>query len=202
MTMSLAKYIVIDGLDKRGKNTQSKMLASTLVANGKTVLLAEIPRKHTLTGKLIYWMLKNGSAKKMPFTFQALQTLNKLEFQNFELLDELFDYVILDRWTSSTTAYGLASGLSEKSVDRLNSVLLKPDLTIVITGTKLTRGEDDSFEADDEFQKSVGLQYDKLVKDREDYVSVSNVGHDGKIKSPEVIHYEIVDVLLKKNVLV
>src|SRR5271166_2033608 len=97
----MTKYIAIEGVDKRGKATQSRLLVENLTRFCSSCALIELPRRHAWSGKLIYWMLKNGAAKTFPTLFQAVQSFNKFSFQNFELYTGYLDYVVFDRWSAS-----------------------------------------------------------------------------------------------------
>lgn len=193
----MAKLIVIEGPDKVGKETQTKMLVDYLESCGKRVVRVEVPVHDKLTHGLIYWMLKNGLASKMPNLFQGIQCANKKIFQTFKLsrLDKYYDYVVLDRWSMSSTVYGLAGGARPGILAKFASALKQPDMTIVIHGPPHVDRKDDRFESDDDLQAKVRDMYRDLSLGRQDYVLISSVG------TREEVHSNIVWSLKIKNLL-
>lgn len=164
----VARLIVVEGADKVGKETQSKMLAHSLSRYGDRVKLTEVPFNDHITYRTIYWMLRNGQAKKLPNAFQTLQFLNKLFFQ-FTLLAWYMltnDYVVLDRWKLSSIVYGDATGANGALNRFLNWFLFNPDITVVIHGRSYKRGssvDDDSYEKDSDLQLTVKEAYKEYV---------------------------------------
>jgi dTMP kinase len=192
-------YVAIEGCDKMGKATQAQLLAETLIQYGNLTVLVEIPRRSTITGDIIYWMLGNGLANKLPSLFQLAHSLNRFQFQTFELFTGYFDYIIFDRWTSSSIAYGLATKVPEWLLNLFKYPLIVPDLVIVLTGKKFSRGSDDSYEADTELQKSVSEKYSHLVNTKDNHVEISNLNADGTMKSEFDVHKDIVQVMLDRG---
>lgn len=156
-----AKLIVVEGQDRTGKLTQTKMLVTWLRSIGYSVATAEVPIKDNLTYNVIYWMLANGTAVKYPTLFQCVQFLNKKFFQAFSLrwMMKTHDYVVLDRWSLSSVVYGLSSGLNKKFCEKLYDKLTKPDFTIVLNGDARSSEVEDVYEANIEFQAIVRDKY-------------------------------------------
>ena len=74
--MTYCKIIALEGADQVGKFTQSHLLLDELKRRGKKAVIVEVPIiKNKLSYSLIYWMLQNGIAKKVPTIFQAFQFL-------------------------------------------------------------------------------------------------------------------------------
>ena len=157
----MSKFIVIEGPDRVGKATQAEMLKQWLIKNDRSAIVFEVPIHDGLTYDVIYWMLGNGLAKKMPKLFQGLQCLNRWIFQTFDLisLEHRYDYIIFDRWSPSTTVYGVAEGLKRDDADKLYSLLRKPDYTFVLLGESHNHEAEDVYEADSELQKKVRKGY-------------------------------------------
>jgi len=193
----MAKLIVIEGPDKVGKETQTKMLVEYLQSCGKRVIRVEVPVHDKLTHRLIYWMLKNGLAKKTPTLFQGIQYFNKKIFQMFKLprLNEYYDYVIMDRWSLSSIVYGIAGGANSSLLVKLASFLKKPDATIILHGKPHIDRKDDLFESDDELQTKVRDMYWDLSLGREEYTLIPAGG------TREEVHSGIVWALRVKNLL-
>ena len=62
----MSKIIVIEGPDRTGKQTQTKLLKKKLTKHGFCPIVIEVPIRSAVTYPLIYWMLRNGLAKKFP----------------------------------------------------------------------------------------------------------------------------------------
>lgn len=157
----MAKIIVIEGPDRTGKATQAALLRDYLLCIGKRAVVVEVPIKDSHTYDKIYWMLRTGTAKTFPRIFQALQCLNRLMFQTFELprLESENDYIIFDRWSLSSVVYGLAESLSEKFVTGLSNVLRTPDFTFVLVGKAHPHEAEDAYERDVILQERVRRLY-------------------------------------------
>lgn len=175
----LAKIIAIEGPDKSGKMTQTRMLTASLRKKGNKVALVEVPVKDSLTYSLIYKMLANGTAKSWPNVFQTLQFLNKLIFQLTQLLWLRLtnDFIVFDRWSLSALVYGDAGGSSSFLNNVYYWLLTRPAVTIVLRGATFKR----SSEADDTYEKDAALQllvrlgyHDWARNNPEDHVVVDN----------------------------
>lgn len=157
----MAILIAIEGADRCGKQTQSRMLVEALTKRRYSVRLIEVPFNDHLTYKTIYWMLKNGLAKKLPNLFQFVQFLNKLIFQLTSLvwLSITNDYIVFDRWSLSSVIYGNATGTNRTFVRFLYELLNKPDMTVILHGARHTDDVEDAYEADTQLQKDVRKGY-------------------------------------------
>lgn len=176
----MAKIIVFEGPDKVGKETQSKLLQRTLSSAGYRAIRVEVPSKACpRTYSLIYWMLRNGTAKKFPNVFQFVQFINKWLFQNTVLkgLMKNADIVIFDRWSLSAVVYGGATGVNERFNMWLYNRLRKADITFVMHGTSFRRSTttDDSYEKDSALQARVKDAYvEWAVIHADDHILVKN----------------------------
>lgn len=159
----MSKIIVIEGPDRVGKQTQTNLLKQTLMSHGMLSTVVEVPIKSAITYRVIYWMLRNGLAKKFPKIFQWFQYLNRKVFQVWRLprLEEQYDVIIMDRWSLSTIVYGIAEGVPEKFTLDLADKLRKPDYTIILHGEAFAHEAEDAYEADSDLQKKVRLEYAK-----------------------------------------
>jgi len=160
------QLIVIEGPDRVGKETQSKLLVKTLQGLGYSATRIEIPFNDGVTYKLIYWMLGNGLAKKFNNLFQAIQILNKYVCQTLELprYEEQYDYVILDRWHLSSEVYGEASAVNKELLDIVARVLTRVDTTFVLLGPPHMKEGRDVYERDTEFQQNVRKIYKGMTE--------------------------------------
>lgn len=175
-----AKLVAIEGPDKAGKFTQSELLTKRLQRSGYNVTLVEIPFNDHLTHKVIYAMLRNGSAKRFPNLFQFIQFLNKFIFQLTYLLwlRLFYDYVILDRWSLSAIVYGDATGVNKWFNRVLYSLLLRPNVTLILHGPSFKRNSvDDVYEKDSELQLAVRKgNYDWAQEHPVDHELIDNTG--------------------------
>lgn len=176
----MAKVIVFEGPDKVGKETQSKKLLAALANSGYWVRRVEVPAKECpKTYKLIYWMLRNGWAKRVPNVFQFIQFLNKWFFQRTVLPNMLKwnDVLIFDRWSLSAVVYGNATGVNGPLNMWLYNNLFKPDITIVMANRSYRRSTttDDSYEKDSALQTRVRKGYiEWATAHPEDHVLINN----------------------------
>jgi thymidylate kinase len=186
----MSKMIVVEGPDRTGKQTQTLRLRDYFVSLGKKAVVVEVPIKGSYTYNIIYWMLRNGLAKKMPHLFQVLQFLNRWTFQcgDLQKLEQNNDYVIFDRWSLSTTVYGLAEGLSLEFVNSLSVRLKKPDYTFVLLGDAHQHEAEDVYEKDAELQRSVRRHYAEWAAQQTHGCSVINCKNPRELITAEMIY--------------
>jgi len=192
----MAKIIVFEGADRCGKATQSAALKSFLEKAGKKATVIEVPIFDYVTYPLIYWMLKNGLAKKFPKFFQWLQCFNRLIFQCTKLseLEHQFDFIIFDRWSLSSVVYGIASGVDPEYCNSLYKKLRKPDFTFLLLGKAHIHHAEDSYEADKRLQENVKDLYGawSLLHPQESSVIDCN-------QLKEIISAQVVEMLISKS---
>ena len=189
----MTKIIAIEGADMRGKSTQLLYLKNSLDGFGYKTVSLKAPFKDSVTGKLIYKMLENGSCKKWPTLFQVLQFINKKSFlfRNKKLFRNM-DFVLLDRWHLSAQVYGFALGANMKFLNFLENCfpLPKADLTVVIHGKPYSRATSDSVDSEIDLQDRIQALYlAKAAVQPDMFVNVSNEG------SIEVIQSRILTML-------
>jgi len=157
----MSKIIVIEGPDRVGKATQSLMLKNRLEAAGYTATIVEVPIKTNFAYHIVYWMLRNGLAKRLPKIFQWFQFFNRQVFQRRELptLEAQYDYIIMDRWSLSTTIYGEAAGVPKDFTESLSRRLKKPFHTFILLGKSHRHKVEDVYEADSDLQQRVRKLY-------------------------------------------
>lgn len=175
--------IAIEGVDMTGKATQSDELARALRVAGHDVSLVEVPwvgapRTHSW----IYGMLASGAAKRWPTVFQALHALNKWLCQRAALKWSP-RIIVFDRWHLSSVVYGTCSGLPRWLVKLMGSVLVQPDVTVVLSkrAERHARCEQqDTYESDASLQERAARAYEQECDGRR----VILVDADGTV--PEV----------------
>lgn len=163
--------IVIEGPDKVGKETQSKMLLEALPRRFQTdgrplkVEMEEIPYDDKNIHQKIYDMLKSGEAVEHPEGFQTFQAANRMVWQHTIMpnLTRHHDVLILDRWNISAWVYGRASGLSDSTLGCLLRDIIEPDLVFVFYGDPFftAHREDDSYEKNRDFMARVRTEYQR-----------------------------------------
>jgi dTMP kinase len=171
--------IALEGADRVGKQTQSKLLEEALNSKGFRATVEEIPYNDGVTHPEIYRMLKDGSVNRATEAFQTLQGVNRRFFQHSYLpnLAGHFDVVVLDRWNLSTRVYGAASGVSEDTTGIILHGIVDPDLVIVLDGKPFPKAGLDVWEADTEFQRTVREGYRNWCeRDPQRYVKIDANG--------------------------
>jgi len=183
-----AKIIVVEGPDRVGKQTQTNLLKQTFLNYGLFATVVEVPIRSMVTYRIIYWMLKNGMAKKFPKIFQWFQYLNRKIFQIFTLpyLEERYDAIIMDRWSLSTIVYGTAEGVPKQHTIGLAKKLRQPDYTIILHGKSYSCEAEDTYEADLTLQNKVREEYTNWALDNPDSTSMVDCQRDKKIVSREI----------------
>jgi thymidylate kinase len=170
------------------------LTVETLRREGARVTRVEVPcRSAGWTHCIIYWMLRNGLARRLPNLFQTVQFLNKLSFQLLDLPDLLRDHdvVVLDRWSLSSIIYGDVTGVHRGFNRFLARLLRKPDRTVVFTERSYRRSstQDDSYEKDTELQAWVREGYREWALTHADHFLVDNT------RSVEQVHRDVIDVV-------
>lgn len=171
----MSKIIAIEGPDRVGKATQSRMLCDHITKElNKKATVVEVPVHDNATHRLIYWMLGNGLARKFPKVFQWLQVANRWIFQTTKLveLEHDYDYIIFDRWSCSTEVYGAAEGILKETLERMSRILRAPDFTIILLGKSHAHEAEDSYEADLALQRKVNDLYADWADEHSDKVHV------------------------------
>jgi dTMP kinase len=160
--------IVFEGLDQSGKKTQCNLLAEKLERKGYKVKMLSFPDYETPIGKEIKAFL-NGERVYNAYVTQILYAANRWEKK--EIIEEWLNkkgILIVDRYSQSNLAYGIAKGLSLKWLINLEKGLPKPNLVILIDISPITSFKR-KLESRDVYEKNL----DFLKKVREAYISLS-----------------------------
>jgi dTMP kinase len=167
------KLIIIEGLDKSGKTTQSKLLFNFYekVYSGQ-VRLMNFPDYSTRIGSEIKLFLQ-GKVEYPNEVKHILLSANRWE-KKFEIerLREQNRIIILNRYYQSNLAYGLANGLNFEWLVNLDNGLPKEDIVIILDIDPIIsykRGMEndfilDKFERDKIFLKKARRNYLDLAK--------------------------------------
>ena len=194
----MSKMIVIEGPDRVGKQTQTNLLRKTFLKYGLLANVVEVPIRSAVTYHVIYWMLRNGLAKKFPKIFQWFQYMNRKIFQMFSLpsMEQHYDAIIMDRWSLSTIVYGAAEGVPREYTVGLAEKLRKPDHTIILCGKSHSHEAEDAYEADMTLQDKVRVEYTRWALENPQTTTLINCQRDRK-----AIAKEIKQVLQAKKIL-
>ncbi len=152
-------YIIgIEGIDAVGKHTQSILLASWLRRNGMKTATMSFPDYSTFIGNEIRAFLSRERSypTELQHLLFAANRWEKLEEINSHLRSG--KVIIINRYTESNLAYGLANGLDVAWLANLEEGLPKTNLVIVLDASP---GSLKSRRADvgkDTYEKNSGLQ--------------------------------------------
>jgi len=219
------KYIVIEGTDCSGKETQSKLLEKNLKAEGINCIRLSFPVYDSPTGKIVggdYLGKKEIGKSKFP---EGAVNVNPYIACLYYAADRKYNiekaidyinkdyYVILDRYTSSNMAHQ-GSKIADKEerfnmyqwIDKLEYWLLKlpqPDLTIFLhmptkysEELKRNRTLLDDHEKDPEYLKRSEEAYLELAG-LYNWSTIDCV-RNGQIRTPNDINEELVATVKEK----
>ena len=189
------KVIVLEGTDKAGKTTQSRMLAEAIKVLGKVCVVLDFPDYTTSIGLEIRAFLDNRRdypAETKHLLFSANRWEKK---QEIESMVENGTIVVMNRYWQSNLIYGAANGMDADWLLKLDKGLPKEDLVIVILvnpSVSTKRAETlDSFESDKRLADKAYKNYLKFAKKFRWKVI------DGS-RSKEQVHQEIMKVVRKE----
>lgn len=165
------KVIAFEGIDASGKETQARMLVSSLRKSGFRVAKESFPRYDLPVGGLIRQAL-NGNIDITPVALHALLDVDKHDFltEALQLRDSGYDFLVLDRWTMSNYAFAVGKGLPPWFIISWQRGLFSPDITFILDITveesfKRRPEREDSHEKNEELLRSVREEYLLLAED-------------------------------------
>jgi dTMP kinase len=125
--------ICVEGLDKSGKTTQSRLLVEALVNMGLEAVYMSEPSSGEIGRFIKRYVLHRR--RRLPATVEALlfaaDRVDHVEREVKPMLDE-GKIVVLDRYLYSSLAYQGAAGLDLKWIMEINKMAPKPDLAIYL----------------------------------------------------------------------
>jgi dTMP kinase len=177
------RIIVLEGLDKSGKTTQSRLVYDhyNSIFPGE-VFLFDFPDYSTRIGKEIKMFLEGKvsySNEVKHILLSANRWEKKSEIENLKNSEKI---IILNRYYQSNLAYGLTNGIDLNWLMNLDKGLPKEDLVIVLdidSWVSQKRGTDNRFELDEfeknrRFLENVRKNYILLAKKFNWYIINSN----------------------------
>ncbi|MDF2726560.1 MAG: putative thymidylate kinase [Nitrososphaera sp.] len=189
------KIIVIEGTDKAGKGSQSRMLAETLKASGKVCVILDFPDYTTSVGMEIKAFLE-GKRDYLPEVEHLLFSANRWEKKKeIESMLENGTIIVMNRYWQSNLVYGVANGMDTNWLLGLDKGLPKEDIVLVILvnpSISAKRAEtQDMFESDSQLAAKAYRNYLKFAKQYRWKVV------DGS-KSKEQVHQEVTKIIRKE----
>lgn len=167
--MRYGKIIVIEGIDKAGKTTQSRLLMDALKYNGKLCICLDFPDYTTPIGTEIKAFL-DGKRGYPDQTKLMLLSANRWERRkDIQSMLESGTIVILNRYYHSNLVYGISKNLKLNWLQNLDKGLPREDLCIVLDVSRAvsksrSRHTLDLFESDDLLLEKVQRNYKKLAR--------------------------------------
>jgi dTMP kinase len=188
------RIIVIEGVDKTGKQTQARLLVESLKLSGRICIVVDFPDYNTPIGMEIKAFLE-GKREYPNELKHMLLSANRWERKSeIESMIEKGTIVIMNRYYQSNLVYGVSNGLNITWLANLDRGLPREDVVIVldVSSTVLTErstGRDlDSFEKNQKLLLEVKKNYRKLAKQFKWKII------NGE-KSREQVHQEIMNIL-------
>ena len=188
--------IAIEGSDQAGKKTQTTMLAKSLKAEKIKTTVFDSPDYSTIIGKEINNYL-HGKVKFSPEIIHFLYAANRWEkLEEIKKATAKSSVLIMNRYYHSNLVYGIANGLKEKWLQKLEEGLPKADLVIVLDVSQTKsfsrkKSKRDKFEKKKDFSKKISQIYRRLAK-KHSWKIVDASG------TKQEIHKEVLKIIFKK----
>lgn len=193
--MTNGKIIVLEGLDKSGKTTQSKLLVDYISsATSLKAVQMNFPNYSTFSGIEIHRHLK-GQTLYNPHALHVLFTLNRYEEK--PIIERLIgdgSIVVMNRYYQSNIIYGLADGITRHEwLESLDREMPQANLIIILdisVEESMSRNPNpDVNEQDKNYLRKVRSYF---IKYADAYGwKIVNAGN----KSKEEIHREVVKIV-------
>jgi dTMP kinase len=189
------KIIVIEGTDKAGKTSQSRMLAEALKVSGKVCVILDFPDYTTPIGIEIKAFLE-GKRDYPPEVKHLLFSANRWEKKKeIESMLENGTIIVMNRYWESNLVYGVANGMDVNWLLRLDRGLPKENIVLVVLvnpSISARRAEmQDAFESDPQLAAKAYENYLKFAKQFRWRII------DGS-KSKEQVHQDIMKIIRKE----
>lgn len=221
-----AKFIVIEGTDSSGKETQAKLLVENLIKNNIEAVYQTFPMYNTPTGKIIGgpylgkesicegWFLEKAS--NVPPLVASLYYAADRKY-NIDIIKKYLENgitVVLDRYVDSNLAHQSAKMKDKK--ERLKFYkkiedleykildLIKPDATIFlhlpykesVKSMEVRMEKKDQHESSVEHLKNAELSYLEIAKLHE-YITIDCMKDENNRKNIDELQTEVYEVSQK-----
>lgn len=193
--MTNGKIIVLEGLDKSGKTTQSKLLVDYISsATRLKAVQMNFPNYSTFSGIEIHRHLK-GQTLYNPHALHVLFTLNRYEEK--PVIERLIgdgSIVVMNRYYQSNIIYGLADGITRHEwLESLDREMPQANLIIILdisVEESMSRNPNPDINEQDKYYLRKVRSY--FIKYADAYGwKIVNAGN----KSKEEIHREVVKIV-------
>lgn len=197
MTLNNGKIIVVEGTDKAGKGTQSRLLLDALKISGIRCAKMDFPDYTTAIGQEIGAFLDGRRNYTMEVKHMLLSA-NRWEKKNeIERMIKKDTIIIMNRYYQSNIVYGVSHDLGLEWLLNLDKGLPKEDLAIVLEvnpniSYQRAPRDRDTFEMDQKLLMKVHKNYRILAKQFNWKII------DGD-RDSEQVHNEIMNIV--KNIL-
>ena len=198
-SLGKGKIIVIEGPDKAGKRTQSRLLIDSLKTSGRVCVVMDFPDYTTPIGMEIRAFL-NGKREYPNEIKHMLLSANRWERKReIESMIDTGTIVVINRYYQSNIVYGVANGLNIHWLANLEKGLPKEDLVIIldvspaVLNARSAEEDLDSFEKNQKLSLEVAKNYRKFAKQFKRKII------DGE-KSREQVHREILRLVKLQHV--
>lgn len=193
--MNKGKIIVIEGTDKAGKGTQSRLLMNALKLSGKICKMMDFPDYTTPVGKEIRSFLGGRRSYAIEVKHMLLSANRWEKRRDIESTIEKGTTIIMNRYYQSNLVYGISRGLNLNWLLNLDRGLPREDVVIVLEVSpdisyRRVPKDRDTFEMDQKLLTEVNKNYRKLAK-RFNWKLVNGE------KISEEVHNEIMDIVIK-----
>ena len=167
--MNKGKIIVVEGTDKAGKGTQSKLLINALKLSGRICTIMDFPDYTTPIGQEIRAFLDGRRNYAMEVKHMLLSANRWEKKDEIESMLKKDTIIIMNRYYQSNIVYGVSHDLSLKWLLNLDKGLPREDVVIVLevnpnTSYQRVPGDRDTFEMDQKLLMKVHKNYRKLAK--------------------------------------
>lgn len=148
----------MEGIDAAGKKTQSRLLARWLAKEGVKTSEMSFPDYKTAIGRQIKSFL-TGKASFPPQVQHMLFAANRWEKLNqIRSCLDAGEALVINRYTESNIAYGVANGLDIEWLSALEDGLPKSDLVIVLDASPKSTKARRPGRTKDRYEKSSSIQ--------------------------------------------
>jgi dTMP kinase len=193
--LNKGKIIVIEGTDKAGKGTQSRLLMNALKLSGKICIMMDFPDYTTPIGKEIRSFLGGRRSYAIEVKHLLLSANRWEKKKDIESTIENGIIIIMNRYYQSNLVYGVSHGLNLNWLLNLDRGLPREDVVIVLEVSpaisyRRVPKDRDTFEMDQKLLTEVNKNYRKLAK-RFNWKLINGE------KFSEEVHNEIMGVVTK-----
>jgi dTMP kinase len=193
--MNKGKIIVIEGTDKAGKETQSRLLMNALKLSGKICIGMDFPDYTTPIGKEIRSFLDGRRSYAIEVKHMLLSANRWEKKKDIESAIEKGTVIIMNRYYQSNLVYGVSNGLNLNWLLNLDRGLPKEDVVIVLEvspdiSCRRVPTDRDTFEMDQKLLVEVNKNYRKLAR-RFNWKLINGE------KTSDEVHNEIMGIVIK-----